>query len=537
MCNMQPMPNTELQKYAFNHFQMAIKMAERHHRVPCFLLLLLTWTTSLVASADGAFCLPSVSSCWPTTKAFNAWRASLGNNTDVYFPDKQPDMFLSKSVSMNLLKSNYPGIIVVPATERDLRLSVAFAFANGIRVVAMCSGHDFNGRSTGRGIMLIKTDKLKSISYDATAKTITFGSGNMHGDIYSFLAPKGRVYVGGQSKTVCPAGCLAGGCHGLLSRQYGLGSDNIIEIQIVLYNGTAIRASKTRNADLFNAYLGAGQNSFGVALSFTARTFPAPPAVWEINVALNIELPDQPGGPNVLNTFIMNATWFNSLPLELAGNIHITGSTMLLNLIYTGKDSNAVQASLGSLFRSPFITGVEVNNYTDVYQLALNSYPPSSEIWQRKFIVNGFVPPQQPLLDGVADIIITTKPDMWLWFVYGGAVRKGTVGSVPPGMRDAMYQILIGTQWNDPNEDEQYMAALEMFVPSLYGTVPYSYNNEYTSWGDKYGVVRDWKTRFFANYDSLLSVKDKYDPCNFFTVQYGVASDLPKATCKGGSKK
>ncbi len=93
------------------------------------------------------------------------------------------------------------------------------------------------------------------------------------------MAEYGRVYVGGQAATVCPAGCLAGGCHGLLSRQYGLGADNIESFKIALYNGSTVVASRVENADLFHAYFGAGQNSLGVVLWFNAYTYPAPPRV------------------------------------------------------------------------------------------------------------------------------------------------------------------------------------------------------------------------------------------------------------------
>ncbi len=48
-----------------------------------------------------------------------------------------------------------------------------------------------------------------------------------------------------------------------------------------------------------------------------------------------------------------------------------------------------------------------------------------------------------------------------------------------------------------------------------------------------YNTFEDWKTRFYENYDTVLATKMKYDPCNTFTVRYGIGSDLPTGTCRG----
>ena len=54
-------------------------------------------------------------------------------------------------------------------------------------------------------------------------------------------------------------GCLTGGCHGPLTRQHGLGVDNVLGARIALYNGTIINVGPTgKTSDLFTALLGAG---------------------------------------------------------------------------------------------------------------------------------------------------------------------------------------------------------------------------------------------------------------------------------------
>ncbi|EFJ53169.1 hypothetical protein VOLCADRAFT_102791 [Volvox carteri f. nagariensis] len=489
-------------------------------------------------SADAAtgFCISAPGSCWPSAARIRAWISTLSNSTTVYTPDAEPNIFLSEATAMNFLKSDFPGLIVVPGSEADLRSALYFASKTRIRVVVRCSGHDFNGRSSGRGVMLIKTERLNWTSYDASSQTISFGAGANHEIVYTALVPHNRMYVGGQSKTVCPAGCLAGGCHGLLSRQYGLGIDSILEIRFALFNGTIITLNRTRYADLFNAYLGAGQNSFGIAVSFKAQTYPAPPVIIMLDAEFVINSPFVTSG-NLLTNFFLNTTWFNEMPRQLSGTINLDSGRARVKFVYTGTDYDDLSAKLAPLLASPFRSAVaEPQFFSNLAEMALNMYPAETEIWGRKYITSGFLPPDQDTLDSVASVIATTNPYMWLWFVFGGAVpEKAGIGSVPDGMRYAMYEVLFGTHWFNPNDDRLRVESLEPYLPLLYGISPTSYSNEFTSWGS-YNDIQDWKTRFFSNYSNLLAVKKKYDPCNLITATYAVGSDEPVAICSCAPK-
>ena len=65
-----------------------------------------------------------------------------------------------------------------------------------------------------------------------------------------------------------------GGGHGVLSPNYGLGVDNVIEMTALLPNGTVATASRCQNQDLFFALRGGGGGTFGILLSTTSRVYP-----------------------------------------------------------------------------------------------------------------------------------------------------------------------------------------------------------------------------------------------------------------------
>ncbi|GLI66351.1 hypothetical protein VaNZ11_010134 [Volvox africanus] len=502
---------------------------------PVAVLITVICTFFMLDSVHGAFCTPNSGTCWPDRATLNSWISTLSGATSVWLWDKTPEKFLSSSVTMNALKTNFPGIIVAPVSEKDLLSSLQFALRYKIRVVTRCSGHDYNGRSNGRGVMMIRMEKLDFVEYNPDDETVMFMSGATHEDVYSALAGVDRIFVGALSKSVCPAGCLAGGCHGLFSRRYGLGVESILEIRLMLYNGTTITATRNSNADLFHAYLGAGQNSFGVAVSFKAQTYPAPRQILRLEVSLYLYNPKLSGAtsPNLFSEYIFNVRWFNSMPDELSGMLVFDNDVVFIRFFYTGGDYVGAFNALQPLLNSPYRRSVDpIVNYTSILDVVRHLQPDASELFSRSFFANAFLAPQPSMLNNLSRMIGETKPPMLLWLTFGAAVRSGSVGSVPAGMRSAMYEVLFKDTWFDPSEDELRMEYVSTtYLPALYSFGDSSYNNEYTTWSNLYNVLGDWKKRFFGDYDRLLRAKQKYDPCNYFTVKYGVASDLPSATC------
>lgn len=70
------------------------------------------------------------------------------------------------------------------------------------------------------------------------------------------------VIVSGGAGTVGVGGYLTGGGHGAISPVFGLGADQVLEIEMVTPNGEAITANECQHQDLFWAMRGVSTSTF-----------------------------------------------------------------------------------------------------------------------------------------------------------------------------------------------------------------------------------------------------------------------------------
>ena len=87
----------------------------------------------------------------------------------------------------------------------------------------------------------------------------------------------GLAVTGGVISTTGIASLTLGGGLGWLMGKHALALENLLSVDLVLADGSAVRASKDDNPDLFWALRGGG--NFGVAASFEYRLHPVGPIV------------------------------------------------------------------------------------------------------------------------------------------------------------------------------------------------------------------------------------------------------------------
>ncbi|KAK1962978.1 FAD binding domain-containing protein [Colletotrichum sublineola] len=177
-----------------------------------------------------------------------------------------------------------PTAVVRPQNTEDVSGFVKCAANHDIKVQARSGGHSYANYGLGGqdGSLSIDLQNLKYVTVNESSWDATIGAGSLLGEIDEILEKKGnRVFPHG----VCPGIGIGGhatvGGLGPSSRMWGATVDHVLEVKVVIANGTIVTANKTSNEDLFFAIRGAGAG-FGVVTEFKIRTHKKPPTTMHL---------------------------------------------------------------------------------------------------------------------------------------------------------------------------------------------------------------------------------------------------------------
>ena len=158
-------------------------------------------------------------------------------------------------------------------------IQVQYCHDNSIEFLTYNRGHGspvslipFNG-------IQINMVNLQNITIQPGGETAWFQGGVYDGPVSSYLWDQGYVATTGSCDCVGMMGPGLGGGHGRHEGLYGMVSDNIRQVNLVLADGTSIRVNETSNSDLFWGLRGAGHN-FGIVTSFELNIYPRGPDTW-----------------------------------------------------------------------------------------------------------------------------------------------------------------------------------------------------------------------------------------------------------------
>ena len=153
-----------------------------------------------------------------------------------------------------------------------------FAQERNIRLSIKNTGHDYIGRSNGRGSLAFWMHNLTDMSFlnysspGYTGPAAKVGAGVQFFDAYRKAANHGVRVLGGYCPSVgMVGGYVQSGGHGPLAASYGLAADNTLEFDVVTVDGRHVTASPTQNPDLYWALSGGGAGTYAVVLSATIK--------------------------------------------------------------------------------------------------------------------------------------------------------------------------------------------------------------------------------------------------------------------------
>ena len=178
----------------------------------------------------------------------------------------------------NGLIDKRPALIARCRGMADIGDAVRYARTNKLEIAVRGGGHNVGGRATVDDGLMIDLSLMKSVHVNAAARIAIVEGGVIWKEFNREAQLHGLATTGGVIGTTGVAGLTLGGGIGWLMAKHGIALDNLLAVNLVLADGSIVRASAEDNADLFWAVRGGGGN-FGVAGSFEFRLHPVGPIV------------------------------------------------------------------------------------------------------------------------------------------------------------------------------------------------------------------------------------------------------------------
>ena len=172
-----------------------------------------------------------------------------------------------------------PGCVVQPTQIAEVETVIRVAKYHGINVTIKNGGHAYTGSSTAKEGISLDLSRLKHVTVDMGAETMTLQGGALWGHAYKAIVNgsySGYLVNGGRCPTVGVSGFILGGGLGLFTRSFGMGCDALKEVTIVTADARTVTVRDTdkrttKEGRLFWALCGAGGSNFGVVVEMKLK--------------------------------------------------------------------------------------------------------------------------------------------------------------------------------------------------------------------------------------------------------------------------
>ncbi|KAF2092444.1 FAD-binding domain-containing protein [Rhizodiscina lignyota] len=445
----------------------------------------------------------------------------------------------------------YPVYVVNATSARDVKLAIDFARENNIRLNVKASGHDYLKRSAAPYSLSIWTrymvggydyhDEFKPRGCDIIINTtaVTAGAGSYVRDIYYNLDQQNQTAVDGLGPEVTLGGYLTGGGHSPISNIYGLGADQIYEVEMVTPTGEIITANECQNTDLFWAVRGGGGSTFGVLTRVTIRTVPATPiAVYDFTLEAE---------PNSTTYWDIVKYFLAQFPALAASNVSA------YTYLYPNMDSvasfegvfalsnpasaNALEdmwipfwSHVNETYPNKTVAKAKSTIFPNLYSLFLE-YADTSGAGVDKVVGSRLLPSEALTDDAFSNALIDFLGDSGgrLYMVSGKGVwdaePRGGNNAVNPAWRNALVHAVTSQSWMPLNETQRAIVEHDINnvqTDAFRQLVPHSgaYLNE-AYWNEPNFQQAFWG----SNYKRLQEIKRAVDPDDVFWCHVCVGSE------------
>lgn len=414
----------------------------------------------------------------------------------------------------NAAVQQFPLIIVYCNNKEDVSNAVIWSKKHCVPIRIRSGGHNYEGYSNGDCVLVIDISRMNDMHIDDCLNQLNVQGGVTNGQVYHFVSSKGYPFPGGTCPTVGVSGYSLGGGWGLSCRNFGLGCDSLMEIELVNYEGVVIKANCKNHCDLFWACRGAGGGNFGVIVSMT---FNLPAKVKNVTL---IEIDYQNVDSEEQEKFLY--TWQEWLKtadkrITLISRIYNSaagGLEMLVRGIFYGEPEAAKQIMADFLVLDGADYNIESMTFLEAVTIIGSSYP-SSEKFQSvsRYVFRDFTTTERSELVN----LISERPQGSVFvgismYALGGRVSEIGTDETAFYYRDANYIIWLETIWEERIYAEDNREWIGNQFPYLEAITTGSYVNF------PYGELPDYLEEYYGNHANILTkIKKRYDPRNIFT--------------------
>jgi FAD/FMN-containing dehydrogenase len=149
----------------------------------------------------------------------------------------------------NLAVPSQPAAVAEARTAEDVSAAVRYAGQHGLRVAVRSTGH--GAVPVDASTLLVHTAAMDDFTIDPTRRVARFGAGVRWQLLLDAAARFGLAPICGSAPGIGAVGYLTGGGIGPLARTYGVSSDFVREMKVVVGDGRVLRATPTEHPDLF----------------------------------------------------------------------------------------------------------------------------------------------------------------------------------------------------------------------------------------------------------------------------------------------
>jgi FAD/FMN-containing dehydrogenase len=422
----------------------------------------------------------------------------------------------------NLQVDEHPAAVAYPADPQEVARIVRAASAAGLRVAPQGTGHGAPPLAGRLGdAVLLRTSAMTGLRVDVATRTARADAGVLWGDV---VARAGRVGLAGMhmsSPGVGVVGSSLGGGVSWYARRHGLQCSAISAVELVLADGTCVRATEKQDVDLLWAARG-GHGGFGVVTSLEfdllpIRTAYAGMLAWDWQHARRVLTAwgewtaDAPESvTSVARIFqVPDIEW---LPDQLRGR-----KLVMIDAVAIG-DAETGARSIGGLraLRPEIDTFAQVPA-ADIAHLQLDPQEPTA-VYANSVLVHGLP------ADAVEALVDVAGPGSGSNMLFvelrqlGGALarpapREGALDQLAGAFLVLGVGLDVGTGWSAVREDASRI---------LDSLSPWTSTASYLSMAYEAAARRGWSP---AAYDRLLRIRRSADPKGLFVTPQRSADD------------